>query len=84
MIRAVIKKGKIQPLDALPNDWQEGQELLVESTDSALQDDDRWLSELNAAASRIPDRVHDEMAAVLTQHEKESKELVRREMEEST
>ena len=31
MIRAILKKGKIQPLDELPAHWHDGQELLVES-----------------------------------------------------
>ena len=29
MIRAVYRKGTIQPLDPLPADWQDGQELEV-------------------------------------------------------
>jgi hypothetical protein len=30
MIRAISKKGKIEPLDPLPGHWRNGQELTVE------------------------------------------------------
>src|SRR5438876_867139 len=30
MIRAILKKGKIQPVDQLPEHWHEGQELIVQ------------------------------------------------------
>jgi hypothetical protein len=44
---------------------------------------DGWLAELNAAAAKIPDRVHEELAAALEGLEAESKELGRREMEKA-
>ena len=31
MVRAVLKKGGIQPLDDIPESWQEGQELVVDA-----------------------------------------------------
>lgn len=30
MVRAVLKKGAIQPVEAIPESWHEGQELMVE------------------------------------------------------
>jgi hypothetical protein len=82
MIRAVYRKGKIQPVDAVPDDWADGQELVVEAeAGSTSRNDDGWLAELNAAAAKIPERVHTEIAAVLARQEAESKERVRREME---
>ena len=83
MIRAVYRKGKIQPVDAVPPAWSDGQELIVEEAAAkpAADEDDGWLAELNAAAAKIPDRVHEELAAALERFEAESKELGRREME---
>jgi len=83
MIRAVYRKGKIQPVDAVPSAWSDGQELIVEEAAAkpATDEDDGWLVELNAAAAQIPDRVHKEIAAALERLEAESKELGRREME---
>jgi hypothetical protein len=31
MVRAVLKKGAIQPVDEIPESWSEGQELVVEA-----------------------------------------------------
>ena len=84
MIRAVYRKGKIQPVDAVPDDWADGQELVVEAeVDSMARNDDGWLAELNAAAAKIPERVHAEIAGALARQVAESKEQVRREMERS-
>ena len=40
MIRAVYRKGTIQPLDPLPADWQDGQELEVRELKAA--EDTNW------------------------------------------
>jgi hypothetical protein len=46
MIRAVYRKGKIQPVDAVPGDWREGQELEIRELPRAAIDDEfaQWLS----------------------------------------
>jgi hypothetical protein len=65
MTKAVLRGGVIQPLEPLPPDWKEGQELIVESVGGASADDatviDRWFDELEAAAASI----HPEEAARL-------------------
>lgn len=38
MIRAILKKGKIVPLDKLPKDWHDGQELFVEGSNEPSDD----------------------------------------------
>ena len=83
MIRAIYRKGKIQPVDAVPPAWSDGQELIVEEATARprTDEDDGWMAELNAAAAQIPDRVHEELAVALERLEAESKELGRREME---
>ena len=85
MIRAAYRDGVIQPLDEVPTDWRDGDELVVrELHESGIASErDNWLSELNAAAAKIPDRVHNEVAAALAQIEAESKEFARRELERS-
>ena len=83
MIRAVYRKGRIQPVDAVPEAWSDGQELVIEEAglSSESSHDDGWLEELNVAAAKIPERVHAEIAAVLARQERESKEQAGREME---
>jgi hypothetical protein len=84
MIKAVYRDGRVELLDPVPADWEEGLELeigLAEGQSPA--EDDGWLAELNAAAAKIPQHVHDEIAVALEIQEAESKELARREMERS-
>ena len=67
MIRAILKKGKIHPLEKLPADWQEGQELIVEG--SAPSDDPavikKWYKKLEALSAKIPAADHERFAAAL-------------------
>jgi hypothetical protein len=82
MIRAVLKKGKIQPLDELPKFWHDGQELIVESCEpsdnpAAIK---KWYREFSALSRAIPAKDHKRMAAALDEQDREAKEQVRREM----
>jgi predicted DNA-binding antitoxin AbrB/MazE fold protein len=85
MIRAVYRDGAIQPLDDVPAEWREGIKLEVRELEDDQTDaeSDNWLAELNAAASKIPSYLHEELARALEEIEAESKEFARREMERS-
>ena len=82
MVRAVFKKGKIQPLDTFPESWKEGQELLIEEADVAADPEElaAWSREIEEAAERIPEEEHTRFWAALEEIERESKEEARREM----
>ncbi len=82
MIRAVLTKGKIQPLDELPQHWRDGQELIIEGCDPS---DDAtairtWYDELLALAAQIPQEDHKRMADALAEQRRHGKEMMRREM----
>ena len=83
MIRAILKKGKIQPVDALPPQWREGQELIVEG--GAPSDDPadikKWHDELVALSAQIPAEDHERMAAAVDEQDRRAKELMRQDME---
>src|SRR5438045_1286542 len=83
MIRAVYRDGKIQPLDGIPAEWREGDELIVEPVSDEVPSEsfDDWAADLRAATEGISDEDHDRLMAALEVVEKESKELGRREME---
>jgi len=83
MIRAIYRKGKIQPVDAVPPAWSEGQELIVEEATAAptSAELEAWSADVEAATADISDEEHDRFMAVLAELEVESKELGRREME---
>ena len=82
MIRAVLKKGKIQPLDELPGFWHDGQELIVESCEPSDDPEEirKWYREFVALSRAIPAEDHKRMAAALAEQDRQAKEQVRRDM----
>ena len=82
MIRAILKKGKIQPLDELPQHWHEGQELIVEGCEPS--DDPaaikQWFDRLVALSAQIPPEDHERMAVALAEQDRLAKETMSREM----
>jgi hypothetical protein len=82
MVRAVFKKGQIQPLDTFPESWKEGQELLIEEADTAVDPEElaAWSREIEEAAERIPEEEHKRFWTALEEIERESKEEARKEM----
>ena len=82
MIRAILKKGKIVPLEKLPKHWGEGRELFIEEGDPSNDPEEirKWLEKLEFLSAQIPDEDHERMAAALAEHDREAKEWMRREM----
>ena len=82
MIRAILKKGKIEPLDALPAHWHDGQELTVEGSEPSDDPAEikRWYKKLLALSAQIPVEDHKRMSAALAEQDRQAKESVRREM----
>jgi hypothetical protein len=82
MIRAVLKKGKIEPLDELPGHWRDGQELIVEGCEPS--DDPAaikaWHEKLLALSAQIPAEDHSRMATALAEQDRQAKEAMRRDM----
>ena len=82
MIRAVLKNGKIRPLQSLPRHWRDGQELIVEgggpSDDPA--DIKLWYAELIKLSARVPAEDHAQLAAALAEQDRQAKEQMRRDM----
>lgn len=79
-IKAVLRHGVIQPVDPLPPDWTEGQELIVEEPgpDVAGVEIGQWVQEMDAATAQLPPEEHDRFRQALDQIEHESKDAVRR------
>jgi len=82
MIRAILKKGKIQPVDELPEYWREGQELIVEGAEPSEDPADikRWYAKLLALSAQIPPEDHQRMAAAVAEQDRQAKEQMRRDM----
>jgi len=80
-IKAILRDGRIQPLEPLPPDWAEGQELVVEEPEGAEGEAQilQWASDLDKAAARIPAEEHERFLRALDEVERASKDAVRRE-----
>lgn len=79
-IEAILKNGHIQPLEPLPADWTDGQELLVEQPDHVTSQVQarQWADDLETSTARLPAEEHDRFRHALDEIESESKEAVRR------
>jgi len=80
-IKAILRDGRIQPLEPLPPDWIEGQELLVEEPASAgtQAQVDQWANDLDKTTAQIPAEEHNRFLRALGEIEQETKDAVRRE-----
>jgi hypothetical protein len=80
-IKAILREGRIQPLEPLPPGWTEGQELVIEEPDSGetATEIKKWAKELEASTARIPVEEHELLERALEEIEQESKDAVRRE-----
>ncbi len=82
MIRAVVEKGLIRPLEPLPAEWNEGREVIVPDADSSPLDDlDQWYRELQGLGPAEYDLgEHERLQAILQEADEQAKAMVRREM----
>lgn len=83
MIRAILKKGKIEPLDKLPKLWRDGQELIVDCNEPSDDPAEikKWYDELVALSAQIPAEDHARMKAAIAENDRRAKQLQRRDME---
>lgn len=85
IIRAVIKEGKLDPLDPLPEDWTEGRTVelsgYVEPPEDLEEFDRRW-AELEAIIAETPNDPEDDrrIREVIAEQKRIGKELMRRQM----
>ncbi|MBC7820254.1 MAG: hypothetical protein IAG10_25500 [Planctomycetaceae bacterium] len=86
MVRAILTEGRIEPVEPLPESWQDGQELSIDS----LSDDDtavdqaeieRWHQERLVLSASLTETDHQFLKGSLDEQRQAGKELMRREME---
>ena len=85
MIRAVVQKGIIRPVDPLPADWEEGRVVavddLAEDFADGRDDFETWSNDMKTLTAELNDP--EEWRAIeasLAEADRQSKDLVRREM----
>jgi hypothetical protein len=85
MIRAVIRNGTIVPLEPVPPQWIDGQELRVDESEGVPanpKDGDEWLREMDAVTAELNDpKEWEQIEATLAEADQQAKNLVRRAME---
>ncbi len=83
LVKAVVSRGGIRPLEPLPADWLEGQPLRVEKADPdemTVEEIDRDFAVLEGMCSAGESGDEDQLEQALLGARREAKEHVRREM----
>jgi hypothetical protein len=83
MVKAVVSRGEIRPLEPLPADWQEGQPLCVEKADGGepqLEEIDRDFAVLATLCETSEPADEEQLERALQEARRQAKEQVRRQM----
>jgi hypothetical protein len=83
MVKAVVSRGEIRPLEPLPVDWQEGQPLRVEKADdpeTPVEGIDRDFCLLASLCEASEPADEEQLDRYLQEAHRQAKELVRRHM----
>ena len=83
MLKAIVSRGEIRPLEPLPADWQEGQPLRVEKADdgeTSLDEIDRDFAMLASLCQDSEPADEEQLERALAEARRQAKEQVRRQM----
>lgn len=84
MIRAIVRDGVIRPVDPLPPEWGEGQELIVNEVESDSLERaelEAWHHELQALGpARYEPGERERIEAMLVDADEQAKAVIRRDM----
>ena len=84
MIRAILVNGAIQPVDSLPEDWADGQELSVEpiepKQEPTVDDFERWYQEFDRLCAASDPEDDERLRVALAKAHEQAKSMVRRQM----
>jgi hypothetical protein len=83
MVKAVVSRGEIRPLEPLPADWQEGQRLRVEKADDSempVEEIDRDFAVLATLCEASEPADEEQLERALQAARRQAKEQVRRHM----
>ncbi|MBI1830485.1 MAG: hypothetical protein HYR84_03430 [Planctomycetes bacterium] len=80
MLKAVLRKGVIVPLEPLPPEWEEGVALQIGKADAAGLDIDAWANSMNLLCADSPAEDEETMRRAIDEHRRQAKAQSRREM----
>jgi hypothetical protein len=81
--KAIVSRGEIRPLEPLPTDWQEGQQLRVEKADDGetpVDEIDRDFAALTTLCEASESADEEQLERALGDARRQAKEQVRRHM----
>jgi len=83
MVKAIVSRGEIRPLEPLPADWQEGQPLRIEKADDGetpVEEIDRDFAVLASLCEASEPADEEQLERALHEAHCQAKEQVRRHM----
>jgi hypothetical protein len=80
MLKAVLKKGTIVPLEPLPPEWEEGATLEVARVEAPSVDIDAWAQKMSQLCADSQTDDENAMRRAIEEQRREAKERTRREM----
>jgi hypothetical protein len=80
MLKAILKKGAIVPLQPVPAEWEEGTALEIEKVDTAAMDIDAWAGLMDRLCADSPLEEEEKMQAAIDEQHRQAKAQTRREM----
>jgi hypothetical protein len=81
MLKAVLRKGVIVPLEPLPPEWEEGAALAVAKADEAILDIDAWAKSMNQLCADSASEDEEAMRRAVEEHRRQAKAQMGREMD---
>ena len=80
MLKAVLRKGVIVPIEPLPTEWEEGAALEVAKADAPQIDIDAWAKSMNELCADSAAEDEATMRRAIEEHRQQAKARTRREM----
>ena len=80
MLKAVLRKGVIVPLEPVPPEWEDGAALEIDKAENAAFDIDAWAKSLNELCADSTTEDEDLMRHAVADHRRQAKAQMRREM----
>jgi hypothetical protein len=80
MLKAILRKGAIVPLEPLPPEWEDGATLEVAKSDAPPLDIDAWAISMSQLCADSPAEEEETMRRAVEEHRQQAKAQMRREM----
>jgi hypothetical protein len=80
MLKAVLRKGAIVPVDPVPSDWEEGTALEVAKSKEGAVNIDAWAKMMNELCAASSADEEERMRKAIDDHRRQAKAQVRKDM----